>query len=63
MKNEMILLDETELTIGCLSQIGNELGWNIPDGTIPVEEMEIRLEEFLDSVRISKNEMKIHFKI
>ena len=55
----MILLDETELTTECLTQIGNELGWHIQNGCIPVEEAELRLEEFLKSVKVSKNEMKI----
>lgn len=58
MKNEMILLDETELTIGCLTHIGNELGWHIQNGRIPVEEAELRLEEFLKSVRIPKDEIE-----
>ena len=52
MKNEMILLDETKLTIGCLTQIGNELGWNIQNGYISIEEAERRLEEFLNAVRV-----------
>lgn len=55
----MILLDETELTIECLTHIGNELGWHIQNGRIPVEEAELRLEEFLKSVRVSKNEIEI----
>lgn len=55
----MILLDETELTIGCLTHIGNELGWHIQNGRIPVEEAELRLEEFLKSVRVPKDEIEI----
>ena len=50
----MILIDETQVTIGTLCQLGNDLGWNIQDRTISMEEMGIKLEEFLDSVRISK---------
>ena len=53
MKNEMILLDETELTVGCLIYIDNELGWNICNGyDDSIEEVEMKLEEFLDSVRV-----------
>lgn len=59
----MILIDETQVTIGTLCQLGNDLGWNIQDRNISVEEMEIRLEEFLDSVRISKNELKKEQKV
>ena len=59
----MILIDETQATIGTLCQLGNDLGWNVLDRNISVEEMEIRLEEFLDSVRISKNELKKEQKV
>ena len=49
----MILIDENELTIGVLAQIGNELGWNIWDGTLEDEnEIKNRLENFLNSVRV-----------
>lgn len=48
----MILIDETQVTIGTLCQLGNDLGWNIQDRNISVEEVEIKLEKFLDSVRV-----------
>lgn len=50
----MILLDETKLTVECLIQIGNELGWNIYNGYNSIEEIEMKLEEFLDTVRVSE---------
>lgn len=49
---KMILIDETKLTIGCLIQIGNELGWNIYNDYNSIEEIEMKLEEFLDTVRV-----------
>ena len=42
----MILIDETQVTIGTLCQLGNDLGWNILDRNISVEEMIRRIFRF-----------------